>query len=185
MTNQTTPNNSYLSYTEEMKDRISKIQRPILENDEEYQRTQLGGTSAILNDLIYECAATIGRMGMLDPSCTEIDPEDGSKQFTDEFLSEYKAHMTGKFCECVSEVIAGMQASAVNYVGLVLEGKMEPIYDGSLDGEEQRNECRKSASQLCSDVGMELAKAGVLDETADGKMKLKDNYRLFNNVGEK
>lgn len=183
-TEKTPKNSTYIKFTDKMKDRINKIQKPILSNVEEYQRVQIGGAETILDGYQDRILAVLYLMGAINNDFLEED-EEGRKCFSREFWAKFHTLFDDEHHKHVELVIAGMQVSATNYVGLVLEGKMRPIFDPSLDNSGRRDTAIKSIKDVCENVGTMLAEKGMLEENTKGEMRIKQSQKLFMQVGDK
>lgn len=168
--------------TQSMLKRIGKLQRPVLKNDEEYQRVQIIGISQLLKEMMSSTIQAINQIGGLDQSAYEYNEEVGADVVSQEFFNAVERATNEKATELMRLICAGMQSSAVNYAGLVLTGKMNPIYDASLDDEEMRKSTRESAERLIAEAGLGLIQQGALEETENGKMILREKYRLFDTI---
>lgn len=162
--------------------RISRLQKPVLKNEEEYQRIQMLVTSHLLKEMMMVTIKAANKLGVLDQSVYEYDEEVGADVISKDFFRVMEKE-TQSDAQSVGQIImSGIQSSAVNYAGLVLTGKMNPIYVNSLDAEEERKQTRQSAEEIIEEAGLELAMLGALRETDGGKMVLRDNNRLFDTI---
>lgn len=168
--------------TQAMLKRISKLQKPILKNDEEYQRVQMQGTSQLLKEMMMATIKAANDLGALNTGVTVWNEDKKEYLVTNEFIRAMEDQTMEAAGDIAQYVMAGMQSSAVNYAGLVLTGKMDPIYDHSLDTKEARKHTRESAEAIIREAGFGLAQQGALEETEDGRMVLREQYRLFDTI---
>lgn len=162
--------------------RISRLQKPVLKDEEEYQRVQMIGTSHLLKEMMMATIKAANKLGALDQSVYEYNEEVGADVISKDFFRVMEKETQSDAQNVGQIIMSGMQSSAVNYAGLVLTGKMNPIYDNSLDAEEERKHTRQSAEKIIEEAGLELAMLGALRETDGGKMVLSDNNRLFDTI---
>lgn len=162
--------------------RISKLQKPTLKNDEEYQRVQMAGTSRLLKEMMMATIKAANKLGALDQSVYSYDEKAEADIISDDFFRAMERETQDDASELGRLIMGGMQSTAINYAGLVLTGKMDPIYDASLDDEQSRKETRLAAEKICSSAGVELASLGALRETDKGTMVIMDKYRLFDTI---
>lgn len=174
----------YIKFDPKMAKRIEKVQRPVIKSSEQFQRMQIGGANTILNDYSNKVVAALVSIGAIS---SEFLEEAGRKMvaLTDEFWTQFNNAVDPAHVEAVHLVLGGMQVSATNYIGMVLEGLMDPIYDSSLDCDEDREEISKALIDICHVVNEDLSAAGVLEEASDGSLKIKEEYKIYNQVGDK
>lgn len=190
---------SNIKFEDAMKARIEKMQRPVINNAEDLQKTQIGGTFTILSEfaksienaysriLKDEFRQKLSETKLLDENeimeCFDV-LNDKKHEHHAEAIEKWKEFVIPPMSEAHRMVEAGMNATAINYAGLVLEGKMEPIYDASLD-DDGREETIETVNRTLESITTDLGMAGSLEETKDGKLKLRPHMRTFTTVDEK
>lgn len=189
-----------IKFEEAMKARIEKMHRPVVDSAEDLQKTEIGGIFCIMSDysraLIDAHNEVLSMLfnreferthGILDKQdvlkvMTALDDKDN--EYHEDAVKKYQELVLPEMAESQKFLEAGMNATAINYAGLVLEGKMEPIYDASLEGD-FRDQTIETVRRTISDIDLELGNAGAFKETADGKLKLNNAVKTFVTMDEK
>lgn len=190
-----------IEFEDAMKARIEKMQRPVLNSSEDLQKTQLGGIFTILSEFAQKLEDNYLEVlcGVFNQKLSEVNGalldkseiveclsamNDPENQYHEQARERWKEMIMPAMAEAHHYLEAGMNATAINYAGLVLEGKMDPIYDASLDSDEARAETVKTVTRTLDSITTELGLAGAFEETADGKLKLRPQVKTFNTMSE-
>lgn len=176
--------NRFIKFTQEMVERVNKVQKPVLQDEEQYQRVQFGGAMTILRDYRNRVVENLVKIGAFSDEHIEALDDEGTVKITDDLVEKFNKVM-GPVDEVVRDmIINGMQVCATNYAGLVLEGKMDPIYDRSLEDDKGRSEVQDAVLQICERVNVDLAERGMLEETKDGRLRIKKDSKMYEQVGD-
>lgn len=140
------------------------------------------GTTVILSDIVVATIASLNSLGYLDSSIFTEDPSTGEGVVSNRTLKQVKDGMAKDLHDSAHALMSGMQAASLNYIGMVLTGKMDPIYAEEFDEEDLRKETREKIDEVVTMSGVELLKIGALEETSDGRAVLNKETRLFDTV---
>lgn len=168
----------FLKFDDDMKERIGKIYRPVVENKDQLQQIQIAANTVTLGELLKTFIKALDNAGAIDGYYYEINDE-GRKVLSKEFWAMLEEGTHDILSQTMNMLASTAQNVMINYVGMVLNGSMEPIYDPSLENAMARDKAKASLHEICQDVNTQLAQCGALEETKEGKIRINEEHSFY------